>query len=51
MWNTLFLREKLAVVTSLLIVYCGSKGGVYVEILSLPFLIVYLFFNLLIILV
>ena len=43
-WDTLFPWEKLAVMTSLLIVYCGSKDGVYVEILSLPLLMIYLFF-------
>ena len=51
MWGTLFLQEKLTVVTSHLLLYCGSKGGFYIEILSLLLLMIYLFFCLLMILV
>ena len=51
MWDTLFLQEKLTVVTSHLLLYCGSKGGFYIEILSLPLLMIYLFFHLPMILV
>ena len=48
MWGTLFLQEKLTVVTSHLLLYCGSKGGFRIEILSLPLLMIYLFFHLMI---
>ena len=51
MWGTLFLQEKLTVVSSHLLLYCGSKGGFYIEILSLLLLMIYLFFCLLMILV
>ena len=50
-WDTLFLREKPTVVTFHLLLYCGSKGGFHIEILSLPLLMIYLFFYLLMILV
>ena len=39
-WDTLFLQEKPTVVTSHLLLYCGSKGGFHIEILSLPLLMI-----------